>query len=149
VRIIQLDIREARPEDYLPIFELIKNELGYPQVDYDKLCTRLENIRSDARHLTAIAEADGQVAGFIGIYVGIAYNYDREFIQISALAVRKELQNRGIGSRLLQWAEEYAAKNDYQILKLTSRLHRVEAHAFYDRNGYEKKSYGFSKEISE
>jgi len=144
---MRLDIRQARTEDNMPIFELIKNELGYPQVDYKKLCARLENIEADARHLTVIAEADGQVAGFIGIYIGIAYNYDNEFIQITALAVRKDLQNRGIGSGLLKWVEDYAAKNNIQILKLTSRLHRVEAHAFYERNNYEKKSYGYSKEI--
>jgi len=140
-------IREFCPDDYSSIAGLVKNELGYPQVDANKLYARLEAMKADGKYKTFVAEAEGRVVGFIGIFIGIAYNYDEEVIQISAMAVLKELQNKGIGSQLIKWVELFAIANNMHIIKLTSRLHRAEAHAFYESNGYIKKSYGYSKDV--
>ena len=78
---------------------------------------------------------------------GLAYNVVGEYIQITALAVLNDLQNKGIGGQLLKWAEEYAFNNDIHRIVLTSRSHRTGAHAFYKSNGYVMKSYGFKKEL--
>jgi predicted N-acetyltransferase YhbS len=144
---LQPSIREAQPDDYRSIWELIKNDLGYPQTDFEKLCHRLDLMKAEDRHQTVVAVAGGEVVGFMGMYRYIAYNYDGDYLQIVALAVAGEKQNTGIGTQLLGWAERYALKNDIHAIVLTSRLHRVEAHAFYERKGYVKGSYGFRKDI--
>ena len=77
---MQINIREVQPADYRSIGELIKNELGYPQVDAEKLYTRLDKMKSDDKHLTIIAEMEGKVVGFAGVYRGIAYNVEREYM---------------------------------------------------------------------
>ena len=144
---MQISIREANTGDYHAIGELIKNELGYPQIDVEKLYIRLDKMKADDAHMTVVAESNGETVGFIGTHKGLAYNVETEYLQIFAMAVRKELQNKGIGSQLMKWAEDYAIKNDLERIILTSRLHRVEAHAFYEGNGFIKKSYGFMKEF--
>ena len=145
---MRIDIREAQQVDYPTIGELIKNELAYPLVDLEKLYTRLNKMKTDVMHATVVADIGGGVAGFVGAHRGLAYNIETEYIQILAIAVKKDLQNRGIGSRLIKWVEDYAVANNAERIVLTSRLHRVEAHAFYESNGFIKKSYGFMKEVS-
>ena len=135
------------PDDYGAIHSLIANELGYEQTDFGKLCIRLGKMDADPALLTVVAVAEGKVVGFIGLCRGLAYNIDEEYMQVSALAVPTELQNKGIGTKLLKWAEDYAENNGVRNIVLTSRLHRTDAHAFYERNGYSIKSYGFKKDL--
>jgi len=144
---MQISIREAQPCDYQMIGELIKNELGYPRIDTDKLYKRLDKMNTDDTHMTLVAEINGETSGFIGVQRGLAYNVETEYLQVFAMAVRKDLQNKGIGSQLIKAIEDYAIANKMERIILTSRLHRVEAHAFYESNGFEKKSYGFMKEF--
>ena len=144
---MQMLIRKSQDEDNISIGNLINEELGYKDLNYEKLLNRLQKMKSDDKHLTVVAEIEGKVIGFIGFYKGIAYNYDGEYIQIIALAVKKEYQNRGIGSQLLKWVEDYAIGHNIRSFGLNSGLHRTEAHSFYENNGYLRKSYGFVKEI--
>jgi len=144
---MQLTLREAVPDDYRAIHSLIANELGYNQTDFSKLCARLDLMNADNNLLTIVAVVEEKVVGFVGLCKGIAYNIDGEYMQVSALAVEKALQNKGIGSRLMKWAESYASNNGIENIVLTSRLHRTGAHAFYERNGYVIKSYGFKKDL--
>jgi len=145
---MQVNIREAVSDDYMSIFGLIKNELGYGHLDYDKLCVRLEEMKANDSYLTIVAELDGRVVGFIGFDIGLTYNYESERIYILALAVAKEHQRQGIGARLSRWVEDYATGNGIRIIVLTSRFQRTGAHAFYEQNGYSKKSFGFYKELN-
>lgn len=143
---MQIIIREVREDDYLSIGNLIKNELGYNDLNFVRLFDRLQIMKSDDKYMTVIAEYESKVVGFIGFYRGIAYNFDGEFIQIIALAVSYEHQNKGIGSKLLKWVEDYAIKHGIRSFGVNSGLQRTDAHAFYEHNGYLKKSYGFIKD---
>jgi len=144
---MQIIIREAQAEDYLSIGYLIKDELGYKDLNFEKLFERLQIMKSSDKHLTIVAENDCKIVGFLGFYKGIAYNYDGEYIQIIAFAVYKEHQNKGIGSTLLRWIEDYAINHGIRSFGVNSGLKRADAHAFYEHNGYLKKSYGFAKDI--
>ena len=144
---MKINIRTATPEDYPAIASLIKNELGYPLVDEPKLYARLDAMRLSDSHVTAVAVLEDRVIGFVGFFKGMAYNYDDDYIQILAIATLSDLQNKGVGSQLLRWVEDYALDNNAHIIKLTSRLKRTEAHLFYESNGFTRISYGFSKEV--
>ena len=144
---MQLTIREAKADDNMSIYELIKNELGYQQLDYEKLLDRLEAMEQDDKHLTIVAVAGGRVVGFIGILRGIAYNIVGEYIQIVAFAVVDDLQNKGIGTQLLNWVENYALDRNIRVFEVSSNMRRLDAHSFYEKNGYTRTSYSFKKTL--
>ena len=144
---MQVQIREADPGDYSAIYSLIKNELGYDPLDYDRLCDRLNRIKEDSKQMTIVALYAGKVAGFMGINKYTSYNYEGDYLQITAIAVSKANQNKGIGIQLTMWAEQYAKENNMAAIVLTSRLHREKAHAFYEHRGFIKASFGFRKDV--
>ena len=140
-------IREIDNNDFYAVAQLIKNELGYSNLDYDRFLGRMNFIKSDPNHITFVAQSSGQIVGFIGLTKGIAFEIEGQYLRIIALAVSQSQQNQGIGTALLRHAEEFASMIGISVFALNSGLNRVEAHAFYKKNGYIKRSYGFSKNI--
>jgi len=143
---VQISIREARESDYFAIGNLVKKELGYGDIDFNTLIDRLKQMELNGDHTTFVAVDNGQVLGFIGLLKYITYEIDG-YVRILAMAVLQGQQNNGIGSELLLRAEQYARQNNITHIMLTSDQKRLKAHAFYEHNGYIKKSYGFFKNI--
>ena len=75
------------------------------------------------------------------------FELENEGMKIIALAVSKEYRRKGIGTALLKTAEQWAKENNIEVILLNSGLPREDAHAFYESQGYFKKSYGFIKKI--
>ena len=143
---MQISIREARESDYQAIGNLIKNELGYHDIDFARLFRRLEQMKISEHHATFVAVEKDQVLGFIGLLKYITYEIDG-YVRILAMAVSQEYQGKGIGSRLLEQAEQYARHNNITQIMLTSNQNRLDTHRFYEKNGYTAESFGFFKTI--
>ena len=146
---MNVSVREAHEGDYLAIGNLIKNELGYEDLDFTSLFSRLENMKADDSHITYVAVIDTLVVGFIGLLKYFTYELENGYLRILAMAVSQELQNKGIGRILLRQAEQFAVENNIDHIMLTSNIKRLDAHVFYEHNDYIKKSYGFFRTLTE
>lgn len=142
-------IRAAVDGDFPDICTLVNNELGYPNVQLSDFMDRMKAMAQDDNYRIFVALLDNEIVGFIGTVQGIAFEVDGGFLRIIALAVAKKHQHKGIGSLLLKHVENFARLNGISALALNSGFHRLESHAFYENNGFSKRSYGFSKDISE
>lgn len=145
--LMEILIRTSEENDYETICDLIGNELGYDSLNIENAYKRLAAMHSRKDYQTFVAVHNNKVIGFIGLYKGIAFNVDGEYMQIIALAVSNEYQNKGIGTQLLLKAEQYAQNENIVSLGLNSGLHREKAHAFYEHRGFVKKSYSFIKSL--
>jgi len=77
-----------------------------------------------------VAEADGAIAGLL---VLVAYP---DHLLIENIAVQPSAQRRGIGSRLLELAEDEARANGLSEIRLYTNEGMTENLAFYPRHGY-------------
>ena len=145
---MNVSIRKFHEGDYLAIGSLIENELGYSIIDYSSLTERLRKIESDDNYMTYVAVIDNNIIGFIGLLRYINYERDYESLRILAMAVSKEHQKKGVGSKLLRQAEHFALENNIAHIMLTSNMKRNGAHRFYEHNDYVKKSFGFFKTLN-
>lgn len=59
---------------------------------------------------------------------------------ISNLAVKRQYRNKGIGEKMLQYAEELAMKAGLSKISLMVNLENQKARRFYDRQGYKVKA---------
>lgn len=68
------------------------------------------------------------------------------FIWICDLVTDTNIRSKGYGEKLLTYVHEWAKENNYVSVSLSSRLHRTDAHRFYeDKMKYAKASYVYKK----
>jgi len=140
-------IRTIEENDYKGIADIVRNDLGYENSSDENVMIRLNSIREHKEYIAFVAINEEIVVGFIGLIRENAYEFDGEYLRVAALAVKKEYQDKGIGSKLLEKAEEYAKEIKAVIIVLNSGLQRESTHKFYERRGYVKKGYSFKKII--
>ena len=143
----RLLIRDSVPDDNKVLTFLI-GELGYPAVE-EKVRKRLKKIDADKNAKTLVAEFNGRVVGFIGLHKSYGYESDGCFVRITALVTSEAYRGKGIGTRLVQAAEEWAGEEKASCLVLSSRIDRREAHEFYKKRGFALTGYSFVKELGE
>lgn len=102
---------------------------------------------NDENYCILVACNESQVIGFIGLQLDYAFEITGKVMRIIALAIANEYQNKGIGKQLVKESEKYALKNNVKVITLNSGLSRVEAHKFYEKQGFNKKGYSFIKRV--
>ena len=138
--------RKYESKDISAIRDILENDLGY-NCELDKLNDRIDEMLKRGNYQIFVACDGDKVVGYIGCVSYLAFELENEGIKIIALAVSKEYRRKGIGTKLLKTAEQWAKENNIEVILLNSGLPREDAHAFYEAQGFFKKSYGFIKKI--
>lgn len=138
--------RKYKSKDISAIRDILENDLGY-DCELDKLTKRVEEMIKRGNYQIFVACDGDKVVGIVGCVTYLAFELENEGMKIIALAVSKEYRRKGIGIMLLKTAEDWAKNNNIEVVLLNSGLPRADAHAFYESQGYFKKSYGFIKRI--
>ncbi len=138
--------RKYESTDISEIRDILENDLGY-SCELDKLNSRIEEMLKRGNYQIFVACDGDKVVGYIGCVNYLAFELENEGMKIIALAVSKEYRRKGIATSLLKTAEQWAKENNVEVILLNSGLLREDAHAFYESQGYFKKSYGFIKKV--
>ena len=138
--------RKYENKDISSIRDILENDLGY-NCELDKLNNRINEMQKRGNYQIFVACDGDKVVGYIGCVRYLAFELENEGMKIIALAVSKEYRRKGIGTELLKTAEQWAKENNIEVILLNSGLPREDAHAFYESQGYFKKSFGFIKRI--
>ncbi|MDT9000108.1 GNAT family N-acetyltransferase [Paucibacter sp. APW11] len=85
-----------------------------------------------------------QLLGTLTLYILplLAHRQASEAL-VEDVAIAPEAQGRGLGRRLIQHAMQRASAAGCYKLVLSSNQRRVEAHAFYERLGFERHGFSF------
>jgi len=96
----------------------------------------LSIILNDETQVIFVAETENKVVGYIPL-VNYDVIYADNFKNCLGLAVDNDYKRNGIGSALLKQAEIWAKENGAVGIRLCSGAERVNAHKFYESQGYE------------
>ncbi|WP_443653679.1 hypothetical protein [Faecalibacillus intestinalis] len=80
-----MKIRLFEENDIKPIYELLKNELGY-EVDYSLFVLRVQEMIKN-NYLINVTCIENKVVGFIGIEVSYVIELPKQIMRVNALAV--------------------------------------------------------------
>ncbi len=148
----RITLRPMQAADAAAVARL-SGELGYPATA-EQMTTRLEAVRRSAATqpaevFVACNESTGDVVGWVHVAVPAMMAIDAQ-PDIWGLVVASSHRGRGIGARLMAVAEAWARDRGYTSMWLRSSQHRVDAHRFYKRLGYEivKSQFTFSRPLS-
>jgi GNAT superfamily N-acetyltransferase len=141
-----ISIRFMTIEDASQVAEL-SAQLGYPVVG-GEIRERIERIGKMRGHACFVAVDGERVVGWVHVHE-IARLETPLYAEIGGLVVDEKLRQKGAGKLLMSAAEGWAVENGYLCVKLSSGLHRSDAHQFYERIGYRnvRTSYRFEKQL--
>jgi ribosomal protein S18 acetylase RimI-like enzyme len=137
-------IRSARREDAAALSSLI-TQLGYP-APADVVAARIVALEA-AHELVLVAELDGDVVGVLTVHVMPVLHRPTPVGRLSMLVVAESVRGRGIGRALVAAAERDLAARGCALVEVTSNQKRKDAHAFYERLGYEVTSLRFKRDL--
>lgn len=135
-------VRPATEADVHDIARLMET-LGYPSTA-QQVRARLARVAGDDDYAAYVAEADGRVAGFLGLQRGWPYEHDEPFARIISLVVDARVRRRGVGAALVRFAEGWARERGTYGLMLTTNVRREEAHRFYEAMGFSRTGYRYA-----
>jgi len=140
-------IRAANHDDAAALARLCI-QLGY-DADADQLRRRLTQIDQDPNHAIFVAQQEGgEIVGFVDLDCRCLAIKDAS-VEVCGLVIDQSVRGRGYGQALMQKAEAWAQAIGASAISLRSNVIRKEAHAFYQRCGYEiyKQQLAFQKRL--
>ncbi len=130
----EFTVRPARPEDAADIARLA-TDLGYPS-DRQEVEARLGTVLQDPEHAAFVAVEAERVIGWVHVFVKHLLESDAE-AEIGGLVIDARHQRGGAGRLLMQRAEHWARARGLRSVYLRSNVTRKDAHAFYQKLGYQ------------
>lgn len=115
---------------------VLLGQLGYP-AGPDDVVARMEYWQADPWSEVMVAEAGGAVAGVAALHAFPMFDRTGRRGRLLVLAVDGDVRGRGVGTALLEAAEDRARRFGCRDMELSSSRYRTGAHRFYERLGYE------------
>jgi len=137
-----LALRDALPSDADALVPLLE-ELGYP-APREVVAARLEALLA-AGETILLALEGGRAVGCLTLHVTPVLHRPTGVGRITALVVSEGARGHGVGKALVAEAEHRVAARGCALIEVTSNRKRTDAHAFYQRLGYDATSVRFAK----
>ena len=110
-----------------------------------------DGILADPMTTIFIAEENGQAVGYIMCKLvdrpENPFKFAMRYLDIDQISVCPAAQGRGVGAELIAQAEILAKKLNITSLQLNSWGFNIEAHAFFEKMGFEKFNHHFWKNL--
>lgn len=143
-------IRSASPEDAPAVASLL-GELGYP-TEADRVRARLARLLTEganARDAVFVAtdSSPADPIGVLALHRFAAIHDDADVALIMALVIAERARGRGVGRQLVDVAAQTARDWGCARMLVTTHVRRAEAHAFYERIGFEHTGRRYAKTL--
>jgi ribosomal protein S18 acetylase RimI-like enzyme len=143
--LVELTIRDASTDDAEALVALL-GQLGY-SASGDAVRERVERLWSSEADRLVVADLDGEIVGLASLHTSLSIAYDGPAAKLSAIVVDERRRRRGIGQALVEEMEREAERRGCCLVFLTTAGRREDAHAFYERIGFEETGRRFTKQL--
>lgn len=118
------------------VFSRFYFDTKLPENKYELYSNWTRNAFNKENKYFAIYRMNNIIQGFI------LFNIDKSesTLNIELVAVDEKIQHKGIGSTLLKKVEEFAFRNNIEILKVGTQLNNLKAQNFYIKYGFKHES---------
>ena len=142
-----MEIRNTKLENLDGVFELL-NELYENKIEYSEFAKKYKESLENSNYYEIVAIEKNKVVGVLISRVISMLAKKKNILFIDDLIVNENCRNKGIGKLLIKTATTYAISRDCGALELTSMIQNINAHRFYENNGFEKRQYKFKKNLN-
>jgi len=140
-----IHVRRAQPADAERIANLL-TQLGYPTAT-DDVPVRLSRMTDGGRAAVFVAERAETVLGVATAHIVSVINRPHDVAWLTALVVDESTRGSGVGRALVESVEAFGRQSGCGWLSVTTHERRADAHAFYQRIGFEHTGRRFGKAL--
>lgn len=118
-----------------------------PHLNIENYFSIYENAHRTDGYEIVIIEDHGEVQALMGYR--ILYDYVRgKHVYIDDLVSTEKSRSKGFGAELLKYAENIARQQNCTTLRLCTGLDNSGGIKFYEKHGWSKRSFAYTKKIS-
>jgi len=129
-------IRPATLSDTETVKELFQDLIGHPLSDEDVI-NRITYVQNSPIDSLFVYDLDNKITGLLAFRIRENIEENSRFGEISVIVVQSESRKKGIGKKLMEYAEQLAHEKGCIGTWLVSGFGREElAHSFYKELGY-------------
>ena len=141
---MKINIQVAKAEDSEAIANLL-HQLGYP-VSIAETAERIKKYNQPSYALW-VAKKENITVGFIALHIYEVLHLPAPEGRILSFCTDEKVRGEGVGTFLLQQAENYFKENGCYKIVMNSNLRRTETHQYYINRGYQFTSKHFIRMI--
>lgn len=142
-----ITIRPATVDDSA-IIAVLLDQLGYP-ASVEDIPQRLDALNSLPTAIAVVAEDPKRgVIGLITSHLFPSIHDNEPVAWLTTLVVLDGVRSQGVGSQLVLFVEEWAARNGASRITVTSHKRRERTHQFYQQRGYEWTGLRLTKSLA-
>ena len=139
-------VREATIADAAALAPLL-GELGYPATATQSQARMRRMLARDDQKVLVAENAEGAL-GVLALHIFPSLTYDQDIALIMTLVITQKARGLGVGRKLVDRAEMVARSLGASRLMVTTHNRRADAHAFYERLGFEFTGRRYVRAIS-
>lgn len=144
---MEINLRKVKNEDFDEVFCLFRQLWPAKELNYEALKKVYQRGQNSGSDEYICAEYNQRLIGFCAMAIVNNFWQEGYIGYIYAMIIDEAYRGKGIGTKLLQEAFETAKARGCKKLELDSGFQRVEAHNFYENNGYLKRAFLFSRDV--
>lgn len=143
----ELLVRVATVHDAQAVSALL-GDLHYPTT-VASAAARIARLASTDASACLVALRGAIVCGLVTIHRIPLFHRDGELARITSLVVAQGYRRSGVGAALIAACEAHAREHGAERIELTSGDSRLDAHAFYEHQGFAREGLRLTKQVSE
>jgi len=141
-------IRQITDKDFSRVVELLHQLWPEKHVQYEEMRKVIRKYIKESNYHIYGYEEKGTLLGIITVSFRWALFYEGKAATIEELVVDQTHQGKGIGRKLVKFAEDtIIKKGKAKGMELSSDVRRKATHEFWEKCGYPKPAFQFRKEV--
>ncbi|MGE6536589.1 GNAT family N-acetyltransferase [Bacillus luti] len=134
-------VTEEQLDEVLPVLQQLRTKLSKEEASFLFRKMKEENYK-----LFSLYDEIGEVVSLAGVTICTNF-YNKKHVFVYDLVTAEAHRSKGYGNVLLSYIENWGKEHGCESIALTSAFPRLDAHRFYEREGYDKVSYSFHKNL--
>lgn len=134
-------VTEEQLHEILPVLQQLRTKISKEETG-----TLFRKMKKENYQLFSLRNEDDEVVSLAGVAICTNF-YNKKHVFVYDLVTADTHRSKGHGNVLLSYIENWGKENGCESIVLTSAFARIDAHRFYEREGYDKVSYSFHKEL--
>ncbi|EMY5507904.1 GNAT family N-acetyltransferase [Bacillus wiedmannii] len=137
---IKAVVTEEDLHDVLPVLQQLRTKLSREEAS-----SLFQKMKEENYKLLSLRDEE-EVVSLAGVAICTNF-YNEKHVFVYDLVTAEAHRSKGYGKVLLSYVEKWGKEKGCSSIVLTSAFPRMDAHRFYEREGYDKVSYSFYKEL--